>query len=304
MRERSSSVSNMLLMSVSGFCRNCLTKWLTLSSRSLPETAHLPLDFFANYVYGEDPKAWKEKYNGTPSEELKSNYEASKSIHAKHDKKALEPKQPLQSNVCCKDADELCALPPPPSTSSATSKNSIPLPQPPTSTPHLNVITVIVSDRLYNNQYPDGDKCFPAIERCLKKFASSADLTITPPTIIPDDKSTITSTLSQKIASSTSTSSTSNPTKTILLTCGGTGFSPRDTTPEATLSLSLDKNFTQLISHSLRVSSEDDVMASLSRGVCGEKEGVFLCNLPGKPEGVEGVLEEVFKGVLWWAGEE
>lgn len=45
-------------------------------------------------------------------------------------------------------------------------------------------------------------------------------------------------------------------------------------------------------------------MASLSRGVCGEKEGVFLCNLPGKPEGVEGVLEEVFKGVLWWAGEE
>ncbi|GMH96642.1 hypothetical protein TrVE_jg6634 [Triparma verrucosa] len=296
----------MVLMSVSGFCRNCLTKWLTLSSRSLPNTAHLPLDFFANYVYDEDPKAWKEKYNGTPSEDLKSNYEASKSIHAKFDKKALEPSpppNPLQSDVCCKDVDDLCA--PKPSSSSSTSSSSpsvIPLPPPPSSsstqTPvKITVALIIVSDRLHNNQYPEGDKCLPAVSRCLSKFKDASLLD--KPAVVPDEEEVITSTLREAVEALKS-----NPEgKSVVLTCGGTGFSPRDVTPEATLSLDLDKRFSQLMSHSTRLASKDDVMASLSRGVCGEKDGIFVGNLPGNPEAVEAVLNELFKGVIWWASD-
>lgn len=74
-----------------------------------------------------------------------------------------------------------------------------------------------------------------------------------------------------------------------ILTTGGTGFSPRDVTPEATGPL-LDRlapNLTELMR--LR-GLEKTPMSHLSRGVAGVMASTLIVNLPGSPKGAkEGV---------------
>jgi molybdopterin adenylyltransferase len=69
----------------------------------------------------------------------------------------------------------------------------------------------------------------------------------------------------------------------IILTTGGTGFSPRDITPEATLSVveRLAPGVAEAMRQaSLRVTPH----AMLSRAVAGIKGRVFIINLPGSPK--------------------
>jgi molybdenum cofactor synthesis domain-containing protein len=71
----------------------------------------------------------------------------------------------------------------------------------------------------------------------------------------------------------------------LVLTTGGTGFSPRDVTPEATVSV-LDRNAPG-IPELLRASSRESVpTASLGRGVAGIHDHTLIINLPGSPGGV------------------
>lgn len=71
----------------------------------------------------------------------------------------------------------------------------------------------------------------------------------------------------------------------LVLTTGGTGFSPRDVTPEATVSV-LDRNAPG-ISELLRADGLRKVpTAALSRGVSGIHERTLIINLPGSPSGV------------------
>ncbi len=71
----------------------------------------------------------------------------------------------------------------------------------------------------------------------------------------------------------------------LVLTTGGTGFAPRDVTPEATVSV-LDRNAPG-IPELLRASSRDRIpTASLGRGVAGMRNHTLIVNLPGSPGGV------------------
>ncbi|MBT8403287.1 MAG: MogA/MoaB family molybdenum cofactor biosynthesis protein [Gemmatimonadetes bacterium] len=70
-----------------------------------------------------------------------------------------------------------------------------------------------------------------------------------------------------------------------IFTTGGTGFGPRDVTPEATRPV-LDREATGLAERIRRYGESSTPFAPLSRGLVGERSGVFIVNLPGSPGGV------------------
>lgn len=70
----------------------------------------------------------------------------------------------------------------------------------------------------------------------------------------------------------------------VILTTGGTGFSPRDITPEATESI-LDRG-TPGIAEAMRVASmKITPHAMLSRAAAGIRRNTLIINFPGSPKG-------------------
>jgi molybdenum cofactor synthesis domain-containing protein len=70
----------------------------------------------------------------------------------------------------------------------------------------------------------------------------------------------------------------------LVLTTGGTGFAPRDNTPEATRSI-IEKEAPGL-AELMRLKSLDQTpLAPLSRSVCGIRGTTLIINLPGSPRG-------------------
>lgn len=70
----------------------------------------------------------------------------------------------------------------------------------------------------------------------------------------------------------------------LILTNGGTGFSKRDITPEATLSI-IEKSAPGISEYMRMKSLEITPKAMLSRGVSGIREETLIINLPGSPKG-------------------
>ena len=68
----------------------------------------------------------------------------------------------------------------------------------------------------------------------------------------------------------------------VILTTGGTGFSPRDVTPEATRNV-LDKEAPGLADAIRRQGLPETPTAVLSRGLVGSRGRTFVANLPGSP---------------------
>ncbi len=78
----------------------------------------------------------------------------------------------------------------------------------------------------------------------------------------------------------------------IILTTGGTGLSPRDVTPEATLSV-MDKVVPGLAEAMRSETSKTTSFAVLSRAVAGIRGKCLMINLPGSPRAVRECLEVV-----------
>jgi molybdenum cofactor synthesis domain-containing protein len=71
----------------------------------------------------------------------------------------------------------------------------------------------------------------------------------------------------------------------LIMTTGGTGFSPRDNTPEATRAV-IEKEAPGL-SEAMRLQTlKQTPTAMVSRGVSGIRSGTLIINLPGSPKGV------------------
>lgn len=78
----------------------------------------------------------------------------------------------------------------------------------------------------------------------------------------------------------------------LIVTTGGTGLSPSDVTPEATLTV-LDR-LVPGIPEAMRVLTLNKTrMAALSRGVAGTRGKSLIINLPGSPKAVEECLEAI-----------
>ncbi len=72
----------------------------------------------------------------------------------------------------------------------------------------------------------------------------------------------------------------------VILTTGGTGFGPRDNTPEATMSV-IEREAPGLAEAMRRETAVKTPMAMLSRGICGIRDSTLIINLPGSPKAVE-----------------
>lgn len=101
--------------------------------------------------------------------------------------------------------------------------------------------------------------------------------------ILPDDESAIRATLAQWADAGD---------LDLILTTGGSGFAPRDVTPEATRAV-IEKEAPGLAeamrSASLKITSH----AMLSRSIAGIRKRTLIINLPGSPKGAVENLEAV-----------
>ena len=70
----------------------------------------------------------------------------------------------------------------------------------------------------------------------------------------------------------------------LVLTTGGTGFGPRDVTPEATLQV-VERQAPGMAMLMLTEGFAKTPMAALSRGVVGSAGSTLFVNLPGSPKG-------------------
>lgn len=78
----------------------------------------------------------------------------------------------------------------------------------------------------------------------------------------------------------------------LILTTGGTGFSPRDRTPEATRAV-IEREAPGIAEAMRRAGAERAPTAILSRGVAGIRKASLIVNLPGSERGARESLAAV-----------
>jgi len=78
----------------------------------------------------------------------------------------------------------------------------------------------------------------------------------------------------------------------LILTTGGTGFAPRDVTPEATRAV-IERQAPGLAEAMRAASLQKTPHAMLSRAVCGIRGRTLIVNLPGSPQAARENLETI-----------
>jgi molybdenum cofactor synthesis domain-containing protein len=78
----------------------------------------------------------------------------------------------------------------------------------------------------------------------------------------------------------------------LIITTGGTGISPRDNTPEATLKV-VEKIVPGLAEAMRLETMKKTPTAILSRGICGIRKNKLIINLPGSPNAVVECFEVI-----------
>ena len=75
------------------------------------------------------------------------------------------------------------------------------------------------------------------------------------------------------------------PDVNLIITTGGTGFGPRDNTPEATKAV-IERDAPGLAEAMRMQTLKHTPMAMISRGICGIRGKTLIVNLPGSPKAV------------------
>jgi len=114
----------------------------------------------------------------------------------------------------------------------------------------------------------------------IRKWSEKMNFTVAEEVIIPDEADVIKKTLIEL----------SDKGLDLVLTTGGTGFAPRDVTPEATKAV-IEREapgFAEVMRmRSLQITPH----AMLSRAVSGIRKSTLIINLPGSPKGARENLE-------------
>lgn len=134
-----------------------------------------------------------------------------------------------------------------------------------------------VSDRSFRGERPDASG--PVIAEIVAAAGGQVALT----GVVPDERDQIAAKL---IAWS------EGGQVDVIFTTGGTGFAPRDVTPEATRAV-IDREAPGLAEAMRAASLLKTPHAMLSRAVCGMRGRVLIVNLPGSPKAVRENLDVI-----------
>lgn len=132
----------------------------------------------------------------------------------------------------------------------------------------VRVAVLTVSDRSASGERPD--TAGPAIAELIQ----AEGWVVTRQDIVPDDL---------RILREKMVMWADNDVADIILTTGGTGFAPRDVTPEATLA-SIDRETPGLAEAMRAAGMGKSQHAMLSRARAGIRGKVLIVNLPGSPK--------------------
>jgi molybdenum cofactor synthesis domain-containing protein len=78
----------------------------------------------------------------------------------------------------------------------------------------------------------------------------------------------------------------------LIVTTGGTGLSPRDVTPDATISV-IDKRVPGMEEVMRAESLKKTPHAMISRAIAGVRKHTLIVNVPGSPKGARECLESI-----------
>jgi molybdenum cofactor synthesis domain-containing protein len=139
---------------------------------------------------------------------------------------------------------------------------------------NVNAGIVTISDRSSKGERED----LSGIE--IKKWCAKMNFIVSLEKIIPDELEVIKKTLIDMC----------DINLNLILTTGGTGFAPRDVTPEATRSI-IEKEVPGFAEVMRMKSLQITPHAMLSRAVSGIRKRTLIINLPGSPKGARENLE-------------
>jgi molybdenum cofactor synthesis domain-containing protein len=134
----------------------------------------------------------------------------------------------------------------------------------------IYAVVITVSDRCARGEQEDESGA--ALVELLKEMGAEIVAT----EIVPDDLEP----LAEKLCAYADRADVN-----LIVTTGGTGFSPRDNTPEATRAV-IQREAPGL-SEAMRMETlKETPRAMVSRGVSGIRSGTLIINLPGSPKAV------------------
>ena len=142
-------------------------------------------------------------------------------------------------------------------------------------------IIITVSDRSFRGEREDLSG--PALAERLRE----AGFTLLPPVLVPDEQPQLEAALLAACAADAA----------LVLTTGGTGFAPRDLTPEATMAV-IEKQVPGIPEAMRAASMQITPRGMLSRSAAGIRGRSLIVNLPGSPKAALENLEPVLPALL------
>jgi len=136
-------------------------------------------------------------------------------------------------------------------------------------------VVITVSDSCYRKEKED--RSGPALAEALQ----AAGIEVSHAEIVPDERSTIVVVLQKYLTA---------PSIQLIVTTGGTGFGPRDVTPEATRAV-IEKPAPGIAEFLRQTGAAQTPLTWLSRGEAGIANNRLIINLPGSPKAMQPSIE-------------
>jgi molybdenum cofactor synthesis domain-containing protein len=152
---------------------------------------------------------------------------------------------------------------------------------PPSEARALRAQVLVLSDK--GSRGERADKSGPA----LREFMTDRGVQVMGVEILPDEKTLIADRINLLATEGACD---------LVITCGGTGVSPRDVTPEATRAV-IEKELPGFGERMRAVSLKKSPHAIVSRALAGIRGGCLIINLPGSPRAATENLAAVWEAV-------